>query len=142
ELARERVDRGLVGDVDAAGAHALDACELGQRRLVDVECEHARTFARERFGGRAADALAGSGHEGGLAGESIGNGPEAADEGSPCGPAGRSPGSGRTARRRPPPPRARRRAAPAAGAAAVAAAVAARPRARWASRPPRRATCR
>ena len=50
------------------------AREVGEQLVVDVGGDDAGAFAHERFGGGAADALAGGGDEGGLAGESIGHG--------------------------------------------------------------------
>ena len=69
-----REHRARVGDVEAARLAAGVAREVGEQLLVDVGGDHARAFAHEGFGGGAADALAGGGDEGGLAGESIGHG--------------------------------------------------------------------
>ena len=73
-LDRRREHRARVGDVEAARLAAGGARQVGEQLVVDVGGDDAGAFANERFGGGAADALAGGGDEGGLAGESIGHG--------------------------------------------------------------------
>ena len=78
-LLAQRLDRrgehgARIGDVEAARLAAGRAGEVGEQLLVDVGGDHARAFAHVGFGDGAADALAGGGDEGGLAGEAVGHG--------------------------------------------------------------------
>ena len=72
-LGRRGEHRAAIGDVEAAGAAAGGLLQVGEQGFVDVGGDDARPFANEGLGGGAADALAGSGDEGGLAGEAIGH---------------------------------------------------------------------